>query len=65
MDNETNMPELETARKERDELFTQFVEESSKATKHSLKAIALRNKYRLANAEVKALEVDYLTTPIV
>lgn len=59
------MPELETARKERDELFTQFVEESSKATKHSLKAIALRNKYKLVRDEVGSLEQDYLTTPII
>lgn len=59
------MPELETARKERDELFTQFVEESSKATKHSLKAIALRNKYKLVRDEVRSLEQDFLIQPII
>lgn len=59
------MKELEIARKERDELFTQFVKESSKATKHSLKAIALRNKYKLVRDEVRFLEQDYLSQPII
>lgn len=59
------MDELETKRKERDELFNQFVSESNKASKHTLKAQALRNKYRLAQAEVKALEFDFLTQPVI
>ncbi len=59
------MEELEQIRKERDELFRQFVDESNKASKHTLKAIALRNKYKLAAREVKELEFDFLTQPII
>lgn len=54
------MSELEQARLTRDEAFSRFVEESSKATKHSLKARAARAAYVLASDEVRALERDLL-----
>jgi hypothetical protein len=54
------MSELEQARAMRDEAFSRFVEESAKATKHSLKAKAARASYMLASAEVRALERDLL-----
>lgn len=57
--------ELAKARAERDEAFNLFVEESAKASKHSLKAKAARHKYMLARDEVRALEFDYLVNPIV
>ena len=50
--------ELEEARLERDRYFSIFVEESAKATKHSLKAQAARARYMLANDAVRALERD-------
>lgn len=55
------MSELEQARVTRDEAFSRFVEESSKATKHSLKARAARAAYVLASDEVRSLERDYLS----
>jgi hypothetical protein len=55
------MNELEQARVTRDEAFSRFVEESSKATKHSLKARAARAAYVLASDEVRSLERDYLS----
>lgn len=53
--------ELEQARRCRDESFSTFVEESAKATKHSLKAKASRAKYMLARDEVRALERDIMS----
>lgn len=55
--------ELEAARLERDTNFSVFVDESAKATKHSLKALAARARYMLANAAVRALERDMLSYP--
>lgn len=57
--------ELATARQERDAAFNEFVDESRKATKHSLKAKSARNRYMLARDAVRALEFDYLVTPII
>ena len=50
--------ELEEARLERDTNFSIFIEESAKATKHSLRARAARARYLLANDAVRALERD-------
>jgi hypothetical protein len=52
------MNELQDARQERDNSFSIFVEESAKATKHSLKAQAARARYILANDAVRAMERD-------
>lgn len=57
--------ELLHKRAERDAAFATFVEESAKATKHSLKASAARHTYMLANAEVRALERDVLASSII
>lgn len=57
--------ELIAARAERDTAFNEFVAESAKATKHSLKAKAARHRYMLARDEVRALEFDYLSNPVV
>jgi hypothetical protein len=57
------MNELEDARLERDSNFSIFVDESAKATKHSLKAQAARAKYMLASSAVRALERDAMTYP--
>ncbi len=57
--------ELAKARVERDTAFNEFVDESARATKHSLKAQAARHRYMCARDEVRALEFDYLTQPIV
>ena len=54
------MNELEQARIERDEQFSLFVVESTKADKHALKARAARARYMLANASVRSLERDML-----
>lgn len=54
------MNELEQARQERDSHFSEFVEESRKATKHNLRAQAARAKYVLARDTVRALERDVL-----
>jgi hypothetical protein len=54
------MEELEQARAARDGAFSRFVEESTKATKHSLKARAARASYMLAAGEMRALERDLL-----
>jgi hypothetical protein len=58
------MDELEQARADRESAFSSFVEESTKASKHSLKAKAARKRYMLANDEVRALERDILSYDI-
>ena len=58
------MNELERARTERDVAFSQFVDESAKATKHSQKAKAARHRYILAAQEVRAIERDLLSYPV-
>jgi hypothetical protein len=55
------MTELEKARAARDEAFSRFVEESTKATKHSLKATAARKAHTLAADEVRFLEREVLS----
>ncbi len=58
------MEELLTKRQERDEAFSNFMEESHKATKHDLKARAARHKYIQAADEVRAMERDLLAFPV-
>jgi hypothetical protein len=53
------MNELEEARLERDTSFSAFVEESAKATKHSLRAKAASARYMLARDEVRALRAGH------
>ena len=59
------MSELEQARATRDEAFSRFVDESSKATKHSLKARAARTAYVLASDELRFLEREVLSYPVI
>ncbi len=54
------MHELEAARMQRDAAFSEFVDESAKATKHALKAKAARARYILARDEVRELERDIM-----
>lgn len=58
------MIELEQARIDRDAAFTQFMEESAKATKHTIRAKAARAKYIAAADEVRAIERDLLAFPV-
>lgn len=58
------MNELEVARQARDIAFSEFVSESAKATKHSVKAKAARHKYMLASSEVREIERDLLSYPV-
>ena len=55
--------ELESARRERDEAFAEFVDASAKSVKLNLKAQAARKRYTLAADEVRALERDMLAYP--
>ena len=56
--------ELTKARADRDAAFAKFLEESTKAARHTLKANAARHQYLLARDEVRALEFDYLSNPL-
>lgn len=58
------MDELELARKERDEAFSEFIKHSQCASKADLQARAARHAYTLASDEVRSLERDYLAYPI-
>lgn len=58
------MNELESARQDRDVAFSEFIAESAKATKHTLKAKAARHRYMLANEEVRAQERELLSFPV-
>ena len=58
------MSELEEVRIARDAAFSVFMDESAKATKHTLKAKAARHRYMTAQQEVRAIERDLLAYPV-
>ncbi len=57
------MDDLTQARFERDEARREFVDASLKANKQSLKAIAARARWVLANDAVRSLERDEMSFP--
>jgi hypothetical protein len=59
------MDELATARQARDDAFNQFMKHAALETKHSVSARKFRNLYRLASDEVRELERDLLSFPII